>query len=128
MSTNFVQNISCGDYHTLLLTTSGFVYTFGKGENGRLGLGDEDYHQSPSLLYDLHDMKVTHIFCSSNASFALACSRDDSTKMISNGSREVEVEVGHPLLYVWGAGEGGVLGLGDMDNGGLSPSNVAVPE
>jgi alpha-tubulin suppressor-like RCC1 family protein len=34
--------ISCGKYHTIVLTEEGWVWTCGAGENGRLGHGNED--------------------------------------------------------------------------------------
>lgn len=35
-----VLHVSCGDTHTAVVTDFGFVYTWGRGDDGRLGIGD----------------------------------------------------------------------------------------
>ena len=35
-----VKDISCGYYHTAMVTESGDLYTFGEADGGKLGLGD----------------------------------------------------------------------------------------
>jgi len=37
-----VQEVSCGSEHTAALTTQGLVYTWGEGEGGLLGHGDQE--------------------------------------------------------------------------------------
>ena len=37
-----ISDISCGGYFTLMLTGEGRVLSFGKGQYGRLGRGDEE--------------------------------------------------------------------------------------
>lgn len=39
LANNFVQDIACGDKHTLALTENGKVYSWGCGEDGQLGHG-----------------------------------------------------------------------------------------
>lgn len=36
----FDRRVSCGGWHTVVVTKSGACYSFGRGEYGRLGLGD----------------------------------------------------------------------------------------
>ena len=51
-----VLMVSCGMHHTTVVTESGNVYTFGKGEYGQLGHGDEKTklvpHQVPSAGFN----------------------------------------------------------------------------
>ena len=35
-----ITDISCGYYHTAIVTESGDLYTFGEADGGKLGLGD----------------------------------------------------------------------------------------
>jgi len=66
---NYVSKISCGDSHCLMLTTSGFCYSFGSGNNGRLGLGDSDDRDEPSMLYNLLDFCVDSVHTTADSSF-----------------------------------------------------------
>ena len=42
-----VLMVACGDWHTVVATEGGGVYTFGLGEYGRLGHGDESNQLAP---------------------------------------------------------------------------------
>ena len=42
-----VMQTACGAHHTVLLAADGTVYSFGKRDNGRLGVGDEASFRSP---------------------------------------------------------------------------------
>lgn len=59
----FVKVISCGSYHVAVLTSAGSVYTWGKGENGQLGLGDTENRYTPSFVETLRDRQVDTITC-----------------------------------------------------------------
>ncbi|KAL6010052.1 hypothetical protein ACLOJK_000483 [Asimina triloba] len=63
---NFVLEIACGAYHVAVLTSRTEVYTWGKGANGRLGHGDTDDRNSPTLVEALKDKQVKSIACGSN--------------------------------------------------------------
>ncbi|KAF6141502.1 hypothetical protein GIB67_037336 [Kingdonia uniflora] len=54
----FVKQISSGTYHTAVMTSRGRVYTWGKGANGQLGLGDTDDRNCPTLVEALRDWQV----------------------------------------------------------------------
>lgn|GEM_PF-3865106 len=45
--------ISAGDAHSLVLTTDGSVYSFGAGNSGRLGHGDENFQMMPKQIDSL---------------------------------------------------------------------------
>ena len=42
--------VSCGEAHVIALTKSGEVYTWGCGEFGRLGIGNEDDYATPQKV------------------------------------------------------------------------------
>ncbi|KAI4299662.1 hypothetical protein L6164_033097 [Bauhinia variegata] len=67
----FVKGISSGSYHVALLTSSGSVYTWGKGANGQLGLGDTEDRCSPSFVEALRDRHIESITCGSNFTTAI---------------------------------------------------------
>ncbi|VVB17113.1 unnamed protein product [Arabis nemorensis] len=68
---SFVEEIACGAYHVAVLTSRTEVYTWGKGSNGRLGHGDVDDRNSPTLVESLKDKQVKSIACGSNFTAAV---------------------------------------------------------
>ncbi|KAI5002065.1 hypothetical protein ZWY2020_026715 [Hordeum vulgare] len=68
---NFVEEISCGAYHVAVLTSRTEVYTWGKGANGRLGHGDTDDRNSPTLVEALKDKQVRSVVCGINFTAAI---------------------------------------------------------
>ena len=67
-----IQQIECGSEHTLILTQSGSVWSFGWNEHGQLGLGDEKDRWIPTRVSGLGEEKVTRIAAGYGFSFALA--------------------------------------------------------
>ncbi|PKA65087.1 Ultraviolet-B receptor UVR8 [Apostasia shenzhenica] len=61
-----VEEIACGSHHVAVLTSRSEVYTWGRGDNGRLGHGDTDDRKTPSLVEALKDRHVKSISCGSN--------------------------------------------------------------
>ncbi|KAG6494444.1 hypothetical protein ZIOFF_049470 [Zingiber officinale] len=68
---NFVEEISCGAYHVAVLTSRTEVYSWGKGANGRLGHGDTDDRNSPTLVEALKDKRVRSVVCGTNFTAAI---------------------------------------------------------
>ncbi|KAK6164088.1 hypothetical protein DH2020_000952 [Rehmannia glutinosa] len=68
---NFVEEIACGAYHVTVLTSRTEVYTWGKGANGRLGHGDTDDRNFPTLVEALKDKQVKSIACGTNFTAAI---------------------------------------------------------
>ncbi|KAL0418464.1 UNVERIFIED_CONTAM: PH, RCC1 and FYVE domains-containing protein 1 [Sesamum radiatum] len=68
---SFVEEIACGAYHVAVLTSRTEVYTWGKGANGRLGHGDADDRNSPTLVEALKDKQVKSIACGTNFTAAI---------------------------------------------------------
>ncbi|KAG8388951.1 hypothetical protein BUALT_Bualt02G0178700 [Buddleja alternifolia] len=68
---SFVEEIACGAYHVAVLTSRTEVYTWGKGANGRLGHGDADDRNFPTLVEALKDKQVKSIACGTNFTAAI---------------------------------------------------------
>ncbi|EKU21400.1 putative e3 ubiquitin-protein ligase herc3, partial [Nannochloropsis gaditana CCMP526] len=60
------KQVACGFAYTAAVTTEGQVYTWGAGENGRLGLGDELDKMRPGHVKDLARYPVKEIFAGSD--------------------------------------------------------------
>ncbi|KAK4278882.1 hypothetical protein QN277_016663 [Acacia crassicarpa] len=71
LSKSFVEEIACGAYHVAVLTSRTEVYTWGKGANGRLGHGDTDDRNTPTLVEALKDKQVKSIACGTNFTAAI---------------------------------------------------------
>ncbi|KAL3066453.1 hypothetical protein OYC64_016412 [Pagothenia borchgrevinki] len=74
-----VTKIACGRHHTLVLTDSKRVYSFGCGEQGQLGHGEERHPSVPlpvQLPQDTNDV-IKNIFAGGNCSFAVYTSNED---------------------------------------------------
>jgi RCC1 and BTB domain-containing protein len=57
------HDIACGDYHTVGVTPTGDLYTWGRGAQGRLGHGNDDYLDKPKLVECLIGKKVVLVAC-----------------------------------------------------------------
>ncbi|CAM8895502.1 unnamed protein product [Rhodiola kirilowii] len=71
LAKSFVEEIACGAYHVAVLTSRTEVYTWGKGANGRLGHGDIEDKNSPTLVEALKDKQVKSIACGANFTAAI---------------------------------------------------------
>ncbi|XP_039048525.1 PH, RCC1 and FYVE domains-containing protein 1-like isoform X2 [Hibiscus syriacus] len=71
LSKSFVEEISCGAYHVAVLTSRTEVYTWGKGANGRLGHGNTEDKNTPTLVEALKDKQVKSIACGTNFTAAI---------------------------------------------------------
>ena len=97
-----VQQLACGSGHTCILTQDGEVYTWGRGDDGRLGHGDSGWKFVPRLVNSLVGQIVTQITCGSYHTAAVT----------NNGE-----------LYTWGGGMYGKLGHGS-ESGCSTPQKV----
>eukprot|EP00339_Tiarina_fusa_P026374 CAMPEP_0117080634 /NCGR_PEP_ID=MMETSP0472-20121206/56880_1 /TAXON_ID=693140 ORGANISM="Tiarina fusus, Strain LIS" /NCGR_SAMPLE_ID=MMETSP0472 /ASSEMBLY_ACC=CAM_ASM_000603 /LENGTH=577 /DNA_ID=CAMNT_0004808331 /DNA_START=392 /DNA_END=2125 /DNA_ORIENTATION=+ len=93
------RQVSCGGFHTAVVTEDGHLYTFGGGEHGQLGHNDRVNKVKPTLVQALEGVFVSQITCGWSHSVALT----------SKGR-----------VYTWGNGDHGKLGHG-------SGRKVSVP-
>ena len=64
--------VSCGYKHTVVCTEDqGAVYTFGRGEEGQLGHGDNDATSTPRKVQALQDMHIIEVKCGGAMTMAL---------------------------------------------------------
>ncbi|XP_021794125.1 E3 ISG15--protein ligase HERC5 isoform X3 [Papio anubis] len=98
-----LAQISAGEAHSMALSMSGNVYSWGKNEFGQLGLGHTESKDSPSLIEALDNQKVEF----------LACGGSHSALLTQDG-----------LLFTFGAGKHGQLGHNSTQNE-LRPCLVA---
>jgi len=93
-----VVSVAVGDDFSIALTESGHVFTWGVGENGRLGHGDTRTILRPtaitSLVFDRHSKVI----------------------QISAGSAHAMALTLKGKVYSWGSGAHGRLGLGNQDD------------
>ena len=69
-----ISSVCCGEYHSLCLSSQGYIYSIGSNLDGRLGIGDESvtYCYSPCLIKSLS--KVSKVACGANHSLAITVS------------------------------------------------------
>lgn len=66
-----IKEIAAGSYHVAVLTNKGNVYTWGKGENGQLRIGDVDDRNMPTFVEALRDKKAESVVCGSKSTAAI---------------------------------------------------------
>lgn len=73
LATKHIVQIACGQYHSMALTNSGELYTWGANAYGQLGLGfNGEMMTVPSLVSTLSGIPIAFITCGGNHSFALS--------------------------------------------------------
>lgn len=68
---NIIQ-VACGWQHTLALTDTGRVFSWGYGDDGQLGHGDANDYVSPREVQDIGHLAVTYIVCGHSHSGAIS--------------------------------------------------------
>lgn len=90
------KQITGGQHHTLALDSEGLVYSMGRKDYGRLGLGEDCEEKSvPTLITSLENENCNNISCGNCVSFAVT----------KEGS-----------MYSWGFGTNHQLGHGNDDD------------
>ncbi|XP_039818164.1 PH, RCC1 and FYVE domains-containing protein 1-like isoform X3 [Panicum virgatum] len=83
LKSEFVRNISSGSSHVAVLTTNGKVFTWGKGKEGQLGLGDFLNRSSPTLVEALEGRHIEIISCGYSYTAAICLHKAISRKDLS---------------------------------------------
>ncbi|KAK7097783.1 E3 ubiquitin-protein ligase HERC2-like isoform X3 [Littorina saxatilis] len=91
-----VVDVAAGGAHSACITSSGELFTWGKGRYGRLGHGDSEDQPRPKLVEALKNHRVTDIACGSGDAQTLCITDDDH-------------------VWSWGDGDYGKLGRGGSD-------------
>ena len=71
-----VRQIACGSGHTVVLTMEGQVYTWGRGDDGRLGHGDNGWKYVPRIAQSLLGQIIVQVTCGSYHTAAVASNGD----------------------------------------------------
>ncbi|CAK6973245.1 probable E3 ubiquitin-protein ligase HERC3 [Scomber scombrus] len=91
-----VIKIACGRHHTLVMTDSKKVYSFGCGEQGQLGHGEESHQSVPlpvQLPQDAIDVpQIRDIYAGGNCSFATCSSTEQDVHEGSNSDSMNKVQ------------------------------------
>lgn len=100
-----ISAVACGESHSLCLSSTGHLYSFGSNQDGRLGINDSSlsYSSSPCLIKSLPT--INKIVCGSSHSMALSSSGE---------------------VFTWGLGRFGNLGTGST-NSCFSPVKISFP-
>lgn len=107
-----VQEVACGENYCAALTVHGALYTWGCGEDGRLGQGDRTSRPLPTLLSiaaaadgGMPPMAGTFGDSADMAVFGIAC-----------GYRHMAARTSNGMVLTWGCGQAGRLGHGNTDD------------
>ncbi|XP_030333717.1 E3 ubiquitin-protein ligase HERC2 isoform X5 [Strigops habroptila] len=104
LKTKRIRDIACGSSHSAAITSSGELYTWGLGEYGRLGHGDNTTQLKPKMVKVLLGHRVIQVACGS---------RDAQTLALTDEG----------LVFSWGDGDFGKLGRGGSEGCNI-PQNI----
>ncbi|KAJ0097762.1 hypothetical protein Patl1_28023 [Pistacia atlantica] len=99
-----IKQIACGDSHCLAVTMEGEVQSWGRNQNGQLGLGTTEDALVPQKIQAFQGVSIKMV----------AAGAEHSVAVTENGE-----------LYGWGWGRYGNLGLGDR-NDRLIPEKIST--
>jgi len=93
LQSKLIRSVSCAEHHVAAVSESGVLFTWGKGQNGRLGHGGTESELIPKAVEALAGYHVSQVSC---GDFHTAC-----------------VMLNPTHVYTWGLGLSGRLGHGD---------------
>lgn len=102
-----VSYISCGPWHTALITCAGQLFTFGDGTFGALGHGDRCSSNIPREVETLKGLRTMRVSC---GAWHTASVVEVTGGPSDSGSSNVSMS---GKLFTWGDGDKGQLGNGD---------------
>ncbi|CAM6066951.1 unnamed protein product [Sphagnum tenellum] len=100
-----IKHMACGDSHCIVLTSNGEVLSWGRNQNGQLGLGHKEDSLIPCKVQALEGKAV---------------------KMLAAGAEHTAAVTESGKLYGWGWGQYGNLGLGNRCDQMVPVEVVAV--
>lgn len=114
-----VSYVSCGPWHTALITSAGQLFSFGDGTFGALGHGDRNSTNTPREVEALKGLCTIRVACGIwHTAAVVEATSSASDLQPSDGSLSGK-------LFTWGDGDKGQLGHGD-DAPRLAPRCVAA--
>ena len=69
-----MTQIACGGSYSAAITSSGELYTWGRGSYGRLGHGNSEDQNTPLIVSSLKSERVIDVACGSGDAQTLAVS------------------------------------------------------
>lgn len=100
-----VSSVSCGTWHTAVVTSTGQLFTFGDGVFGALGHGDRRCTTIPREVEALKGMRTVRAACGVWHTAAVVEIKDESSDSVCSSGK----------LFTWGDGDKGRLGHGDRE-------------
>ena len=109
--------IACGRDFVNLMVSNKHLYSYGIGENGWLGHGHDESCSEPQHILKLKDYNVVDVVCTEDSSAVIVNPR--TTPFVLKyfdsdmGEQWMVIEGTQWLIYTWGAGMHGCLGMSD---------------
>ncbi|XP_073013101.1 PH, RCC1 and FYVE domains-containing protein 1-like [Typha latifolia] len=100
-----VAYVTCGTWHTALITLTGQLFTFGDGTFGVLGHGNRQSMPSPREVESLKGLKT----------IAVACGVWHTAAVVEVMATQSSVSISFGKLFTWGDGDKYRLGHGDRE-------------
>ncbi|PHU02670.1 hypothetical protein BC332_27921 [Capsicum chinense] len=100
-----VSHVSCGTWHTALITSAGRLFTFGDGTFGALGHGDRSICITPKEVETFNRLRTLKVACGIWHTAAIV--------ELMSGLDSGPSEAPSGTLFTWGDGDKGRLGHGD---------------
>lgn len=111
-----ITRVSCGAVHTGVVSADGQLFTFGCGDGGRLGLGNNKDALQPELVTALINHVVLDTCCGNWHTLCIAQEREKTTLSKARSSNlrvsTATNDVSAGYVYAFGSGLHGQLGLG----------------
>ena len=100
-----VASVTCGPWHTALVTSTGQLFTFGDGTFGVLGHGDRESISYPREVESLSGLKT----------IAVACGVWHTAAVVEVIATQSSASISSGKLFTWGDGDKNRLGHGDKE-------------
>ncbi|KAJ6817262.1 E3 ubiquitin-protein ligase HERC2 [Iris pallida] len=100
-----IANVTCGTWHTALLTAAGQLFTFGDGTFGVLGHGNRESVSLPREVESLMGLKT----------IAVACGVWHTAAVVEVIVTQSSASISSGKLFTWGDGDKYRLGHGDKE-------------